>query len=394
MKVFTVVGVRKSGKTTVVTELAGAFKRMGLKVGTSKTVFCPGFSMDEPGSNTWRHRQSGADFVCVKAKGETDLLMPGGQEQMLYQMLPADVLILEGDYELMVPRVVCAHKEEEAVERWNEYTIALSGRLGSVKESFLGCPAYDVRVQADEMARWLWRTLPETEFPVKKGAVPGSTNAFCQCGCHKAEKKERKKASVHEEEELFARPVHEGKHIFLTGEKGIGKSTLLKKIRQHLLAEHGYKEVGFETRKYQAEGMDKGYYFHSLCPKNSWENDYPVTIRTGEQKMMPVCESYESLGVETLQAARLQKKEKNTVLIADEIGKAENKAVQFQKELFACLDEMPLVLGVLQKGRGKLAGAVSDRPDVLVYEVTEENRNDLEEEILRQIFSVEEMNRT
>ena len=392
MKVFTVVGVRKSGKTTVVTELVGAFRRMGLKVGTSKTVFCPGFSMDQAGSNTWRHREAGADFVCVKAKGETDLLMPGGNEQELYQMLSADVLILEGDYELLVPRVVCAHKEEEAVERCNEYTIALAGRLGSTLDSFLGCPAFDVRRRADEMARWLWRTLPETEFPVKKGEVPGAFGAFCQCGCHKAEKKEEEKLSNHDRDEpLKARPCHEGMHIFLTGEKGIGKSTLLKKLRRRLSEDYGYRETGYETRKFQTEGQDRGYYFHSLCPKNIWENDFPVTIRTGEKKMMPVCESFESLGVQTLKEVRSMNMDHHTVFIADEIGKAENRATLFQKEMFLCLDELPLVLGVLQKGKGVLAEAVACRPDVKIFEVTQKNRNELEKIIMEQLFPVEEI---
>lgn len=107
--------------------------------------------------------------------------------------------------------------------------------------------------------------------------------------------------------------------------------------------------------------------------------------------MMPVCESFESLGVETLKEARSMNMDHHTVFIADEIGKAENRATLFQKEMFLCLDEMPLVLGVLQKGKGILAAAIAGRPDVKIFEVTENNRNELEKIILEQLFPVEEI---
>ena len=116
-----------------------------------------------------------------------------------------------------------------------------------------------------------------------------------------------------------------------------------------------------------------------------------MTIRTGEKKMMPVCESFESLGVQTLKEVRSMNMDHHTVFIADEIGKAENRATLFQKEMFLCLDELPLVLGVLQKGKGVLAEAVACRPDVKIFEVTQKNRNELEKIIMEQLFPVEEI---
>lgn len=48
MKIITIVGIRKSGKTSTVTALVEAIRRRGKRVGTCKTVFCPTFSMDTP----------------------------------------------------------------------------------------------------------------------------------------------------------------------------------------------------------------------------------------------------------------------------------------------------------------------------------------------------------
>ena len=56
MKVFQIVGVRKSGKTTTVERLIGKLKQKGYSVGTVKCINCPVFSLDgNTGSNTARH---------------------------------------------------------------------------------------------------------------------------------------------------------------------------------------------------------------------------------------------------------------------------------------------------------------------------------------------------
>ena len=76
MKICTIVGIRKSGKTTTVEGLVRELKRRGHRVGTVKTVFCPAFSMDQEGSNTDRHKKAGADLIGVKAKNEMHMIYP------------------------------------------------------------------------------------------------------------------------------------------------------------------------------------------------------------------------------------------------------------------------------------------------------------------------------
>lgn len=78
MKLLTIVGIRKSGKTSTVTALIEEIRRRGKTVGTCKTVFCPTFSMDQPKSNTARHTRAGANLVCARARHETALLYPAG----------------------------------------------------------------------------------------------------------------------------------------------------------------------------------------------------------------------------------------------------------------------------------------------------------------------------
>lgn len=374
MKICTIVGVRKSGKTTTVTGLIKELKKRGYRVGTVKSVFCPEFSLDTSDSNTWRHREAGADLVCVKGKKETDILLPAESSGNFYEKLPVDFLLLEGEYELCVPRIICAHKDAEVQERLTEETIAIAGRLAGEKKTYGGFRVYHSVEEIHALADLL-ETLPDAKFPLKKRPMFQKAAAFCQCGCHKAEKK------LVEKKKLTAHPARtDRKHIFLTGEKGVGKSKLLNRIVKEL----GTVPVGYRTLPYEIDGVRKGFYLHSLMPVEEYENDSPILIRIGKGKKISIPETFETLGTAVMQKIKAMP-EKTAVI--DELGKAEADAPGFQEALFSCLDTQSLVLGVLQKKTGTFTQAVAERPDVEVYEVTEQNRELLLEEICKKIDS-------
>lgn len=243
MKVFSVVGIRKSGKTTTITRLIQELTRRGYTVGTVKTVFCPTFSMDDPASNTARHRDAGAKMVAARSRTETDLVIPRPMDaNELLAYYHTDFVILEGDYFTPVPRIVAAHSEKEVEERRNSLTFAVSGRLATGKDQVLGLPALDVvdRVEqlADLVEKTVYDLLPNVEgcgkscpgcvslgeailrgearredCPFGQEAVhqlaaekkplllPETTavkgTGVCQCGCHKTEhQQEARRAPV------------------------------------------------------------------------------------------------------------------------------------------------------------------------------------------------------
>lgn len=366
MKICTIVGIRKSGKTTTVEGLVRELKKRGHRVGTVKTVFCPAFSMDQEGSNTDRHKKAGADFIGVKAKSEMHMIYPESlNDNSFFPLFPVDILLVEGDYEAGVPRIVCAHKREDALERINEYTAAVSGRIASQKEreDFGNLPVLDIFQDQRELAD-LVENLPEITFPIPLLEIPGQVSSFCQCGCHKAERKCQETAV------LKAHPRPDGRrHIFLTGKKQVGKSTILKTVLHKL-------EVplcGYCTLPYEIGGLRKGFYLHSLMQMNRFENDSPISIRTGEKNSYPLTETFETLGVSVLEQSLRAKR----WMLADEIGKLERDARVFQETFFRCLDEKELVLGVLQDKDTAFIHAIKSRPDVEVWTVTEENREAL-----------------
>lgn len=217
MKIITVVGIRKSGKTSTVTSLIEAIRRRGKKVGTCKTVFCPTFSMDKSTSNTAKHRRAGSELVCARARFETTFLYPEALplSRILEAYKDCDYVLLEGDYYAPVPRIVCAHLEEDALMRMNSRTLAFSGRISQKPEIELPLPRFNALDNADALLDYIDAKIPDImpcallDEPL--APVPGVTDdGFCQCGCHHHEKKQEKES---------VQVLFEGKEIKLTAEQ-------------------------------------------------------------------------------------------------------------------------------------------------------------------------------
>lgn len=196
MKLLTIVGIRKSGKTSTVTALIEEIRRRGKTVGTCKTVFCPTFTMDQPKSNTARHTRAGANLVCARARHETALLYPQALplSRLLESYAGLDYVLLEGDYLSPVPRLVAAHTPEDALPRTNVLTLAFVGRI-SATGAELPLPKFDALTDPAALLDFLDTRVPDIQPSPDLDAplppVPGVTDdGFCQCGCHHHLKKQ------------------------------------------------------------------------------------------------------------------------------------------------------------------------------------------------------------
>ena len=217
MKIITIVGIRKSGKTSTVTALVEAIRRRGKRVGTCKTVFCPTFSMDKSTSNTAKHRRAGSELVCARARFETTFLYPEALplSKILEQYKGCDYVLLEGDYYAPVPRIVCAHLAEDALLRMNSRTLAFSGRISQKDDIELPLPRFNALDNADALLDYIDKKIPDI-YPCslldeQLPPVAGVTDdGFCQCGCHHHEKKQEQDA---------VQVLIEGKALSLTKEQ-------------------------------------------------------------------------------------------------------------------------------------------------------------------------------
>jgi molybdopterin-guanine dinucleotide biosynthesis protein B len=101
MRIIGLAGWSGSGKTTLIARLLPELVRRGLRVSTMKHAH-HGFDVDQPGKDSYRHREAGATEVLVASQKRWALMHEhrGGEEptaaQMMAQMTPVDLLIVEG----------------------------------------------------------------------------------------------------------------------------------------------------------------------------------------------------------------------------------------------------------------------------------------------------------
>ena len=93
IQIIDIAGLKKSGKTTVIENLVKELKRKGYKVGTLKKIHTPGFTIDQPGKDTYRHKQAGADFVISVANDEIAMIKRQDKKMRLegiLELVPKD----------------------------------------------------------------------------------------------------------------------------------------------------------------------------------------------------------------------------------------------------------------------------------------------------------------
>jgi molybdopterin-guanine dinucleotide biosynthesis protein B len=101
MKVFGLAGWSGSGKTTLVRALLPELIRRGLTVSTIKHAH-HAFDVDQPGKDSYEHRQAGASEVMVASDTRWALMheLRGAPEPSLDMLLdrlsPVDLVLIEG----------------------------------------------------------------------------------------------------------------------------------------------------------------------------------------------------------------------------------------------------------------------------------------------------------
>ena len=168
------------------------------------------------------------------------------------------------------------------------------------------------------------------------------------------------------------------RHIFLTGARQVGKSTILR----GLMKRRGLDCAGFETQPFYIGDERRGFTLHGRVDMPPYENDCIVCVRVGERRSVPVLPVFEENGVDILKRSL---ESESPWLLMDELGRLEREAARFCAQVLACLDSGKRVLGVLQACDAPLVCAVRAREDVSVIEVTQENREEVLEALCRKL---------
>ena len=101
MKVLGIAGWSGSGKTTLMTRLVANLVMKGLSVSTIKHAH-KDFNIDQPGKDSHKHREAGAQEVLVGSRSRWALIheLRGSSEPSLGELLekisPVDLVLVEG----------------------------------------------------------------------------------------------------------------------------------------------------------------------------------------------------------------------------------------------------------------------------------------------------------
>ena len=160
--IISVVGGKKSGKTTTLEILTRELTRRGYDVAVVKHVSEPHFTIDTAGKDTWRYAQSGAKTVVAASTNEIATIEKNLGNLSLRDILRrcgnADVIFVEGFRKLLaknsgIPKIVVAKSAqdiEEAVEEF-EPVLAFTGPFAP-KNADLNAPYVDVLKNARKIA--------------------------------------------------------------------------------------------------------------------------------------------------------------------------------------------------------------------------------------------------
>lgn len=161
MKVFSVFGITKSGKTTVLEKVIAELRRRRFSVGSVKDIHFEKFAMDTEGTNTHRHKMAGSQLVTARGLRETDILFPRQltMEEIL-TFYDHDYVAIEGKTDLNVPRIITAHNTQEIDERLDDSVFAISGIIACEINSYRGLPVINAVTGTEDLVDLIQEKVP------------------------------------------------------------------------------------------------------------------------------------------------------------------------------------------------------------------------------------------
>ena len=151
--------------------------------------------------------------------------------------------------------------------------------------------------------------------------------------------------------------------IFLTGEKGVGKSTCI----QEIIKECQISVCGFMTLPFYEENKRVGFMLHALVDGEI--ND----VRFSKQKEV-IPNVFNSFGVEVLKECLHYR---NRFLILDEIGFLEQNEKAYLAQLKENIDAFNNIIGVLRKCDIQYIVEIKKRKDVLLLDFDKLSKNEV-----------------
>ncbi|MBE6506362.1 MAG: hypothetical protein E7Z72_00340 [Methanocorpusculum parvum] len=157
--------------------------------------------------------------------------------------------------------------------------------------------------------------------------------------------------------------AEEKRHIFLTGNRRVGKTFLLQRV----LSELSVPLSGFTTSWKEEENGTSALILSRADGTESAVAAYRYADDRPRQVFEEVFETFGAACLTDLQG----------LVLMDELGRFESSTEKFRSCVFAVLDSDLPVLGVVRDAENPFLDAVRSHPKTEVISVTKENREEL-----------------
>lgn len=166
------------------------------------------------------------------------------------------------------------------------------------------------------------------------------------------------------------------KHIIICGSRGVGKSTLIRK----LIGKTGFPISGFITKKSESAGDGTSSIY--IYPASESTQLY----RKSEQNLIGKCNNRRMLEAhpevfDSIGCLLLSKIDERGIIIMDELGFLESEAFSFQRRVLELLDGDTLVIAAIKNKNISFLNRIRSHRKCDVYKINEENRDQLFEKL-------------
>ena len=163
-------------------------------------------------------------------------------------------------------------------------------------------------------------------------------------------------------------------HILITGSPGSGKTTLITTLAERLSG----KKAGFVTMETREGKRRTGFEIVTFSGERA-----PLAVRS--RGGSPRVGSYRVLVNNVDDVAVPSISEDADFIIIDEIGKMECLSRGFKAAVIRALEGDGRVIGTVAKKGENFIKEVKERADVILFDITRENRDTILETLLREL---------
>jgi nucleoside-triphosphatase len=165
-----------------------------------------------------------------------------------------------------------------------------------------------------------------------------------------------------------------GNNLFLTGNIGVGKSTIIKNIVKKTELDLGgfVVEMNEVNNKWYSFFLLAASYYKDKKIDNFKRCENNIIAKKGNNFIMISKEVFENYGLSLLS----NYKEKD-LIIMDELGRFELRATRFQNKVFEIIKSDKLVLGVIKNEKNTFLNKIREVLNDEIFLVTRDNREEI-----------------